>query len=134
MLFQCSCILFPKSETFFHLTTEQLLQDVFCVRSEVVLQLQLPLQYPLGDDLPVVSSEGRGPCEHVVNEDPKAPPVHFLAMSTNRVETLIVLRFTIKERERRNERFQLKNAVLNARNPNVIIGKYFTEPSRKENT
>ena len=69
-----------------------------------------------------------------MDEDPKAPPVHFLAMSTNRVETLIVLRFTIKERERRNERFQLKNAVLNARNPNVIIGKYFTEPSREANT
>ena len=101
VLLQCSRILFPKSETFFHLTTEQLLQDVFCVRSEVVLQLQLPLQYPLGDDLPVVASEGRGPCEHVVDEDPKAPPVHFLAMSTNRVETLIVWRFTIKgERER----------------------------------
>ena len=101
MLLQCNRILFPKSETFFHLTTEQLLQDVFCVGSEVVLELQLPLQYPLGDDLPVVASEGRGSGEHVVDEDAKAPPVHFLAMSTNRVETLIVWRFTIKgERER----------------------------------
>ena len=134
MFLQSHRILLPKSEPFIHLATEQLLQDVFCIRSEVVLELQLALQDPLGDDLPVVSSEGRGPGQHVVDEDPKAPPVHFLAMSTNRVETLIVLRFTIKERERRNERFQLKNAVLNARNPNVIIGKYFTEPSREANT
>ena len=108
MFLQCHGILFSKSETFLHLATEQLLQDIFCIRSEVVLQLELPFQHPVRDDLPVVPSEGRGPGQHVVDEDAKTPPVHLLAMSTNKVETLIVLRSTLKgERERRNERFKL---------------------------
>ena len=101
MFLQCRGILLPKSKTFLHLTAEQLLQDVFCIRSEVVLQLQLPFHHSLSDDLPVVASKGRGSCEHVVDEDSETPPVHLLAMSTNRVQKLLVLRFTIKgERER----------------------------------
>ena len=99
----------PGPEPLVHRPVEQLLQDVLRVRGEVVLELELPLEHSLRDGLPVGAGEGRGSGQHVMNQDAETPPVHLLAMSTNKVETLIVLRSTLKgERERRNERFKLK--------------------------
>ena len=73
-------ILIPVPESGFDRAVKQLPQQVLCIGGEVLLQLQLGLEHPLGDHLPVVAGEGRIPCEHVVGEDPKAPPVDFLAM------------------------------------------------------
>ena len=72
----------PGPEPLVHRPVEQLLQDVLRVGGEVVLELELPLEHPLRDRLPVGAGEGRGSGQHVVNQDAETPPVRLLPMPT----------------------------------------------------
>ena len=86
VLLQGIGITFPEPETLLHLPIEQFLQYVLRVRGQIVLQLELPLEDPLGDDLPVVAGEGGSPGQHVVDQDAEAPPVDLLAVPADSCE------------------------------------------------
>ena len=54
MLLHGHSVLFTMTQAFFHVSVEQLLEDVLGVGSQVILELQLSPDYPICDSFPVV--------------------------------------------------------------------------------
>ena len=77
-----------RAKPLFHGPVEQPLDNVFCVRCQVILELKFASEDPLCDGLSVVAGKWRRSRQHVVDKDTKTPPVNLLTMPTVKINSM----------------------------------------------